>query len=101
MLLQTDNKPLLTFTAIPLQYQAFQHSSKYLEHPSSESGGIISHLPQGSVPVLTSLLGADRRRHFSVKLELQIDREHVLESLLDVLPAIISDDPTSLLLPVM
>jgi hypothetical protein len=35
-----------------------------------------------------------------VKLELQVDRERVLDSLLEILPEIIKDNPNSLLLPV-
>jgi len=77
--------------------QAIQHSSKYLEHRSD--GSLVSQLPRGTVPVLLSSLESDRRR-YSVKLELQVDRERVLDSLLEILPGIIEADPKSLLLPV-
>jgi hypothetical protein len=77
--------------------KAINHSSKYLEHRAN--GSLVSHLPRGTIPILISSLDSDRRR-FSVKLELQIDRERVLDSLLEILPEIIKDNPNSLLLPV-
>lgn len=79
-------------------HQAFYHSSLYL-HTDAADGSLLSRLPRGAVPVLISPLNSGRCR-YSVKLELHVDREQVLESLLDALPAIIMDDPKSLLLPV-
>lgn len=86
--------------------QAQQHANKYF----SSSGGrtetetdavpVLPHLlPRGAVPVLQPTPGPGPPR-VSVRLELRVHRERVLESLLEALPEIMRQDPSSLLLPV-
>lgn len=62
---------------------------------------MISYLPRGTVPVLLPAPATSSASpRFSVRLELIVDRDRVLDSLLEFLPGVLHDDPASLLLPV-
>ena len=75
------------------------HTSQYLRHDLHDPNRIISNMPRGVVPVLLPAASEDRRQ-IAVQLELQVDRECVLDSLTMCLKGVIEDDPSSLFLPI-